>query len=709
MRILKVVVVAGVVLAAGAATSQPAAADGLPSQVVDVEFTDAESYSIPQGVVGPDPVPSVEIDEAFDMIGLLWEGGDVSELWLQVRNPEGIWGDWVRVDVDADHAPDDQSGRSGSSPVYTGPATGARFAVHGDPIGVEAMLINTQALESTGEVGGPAGLVSAGNAPVPSWPGASFVQNRSAWDSTGCRREGAETSYSSAKAIVIHHTAGSNNYTQAQVPGIIAGHCLYHVNGRGWDDIGYNFLVDKFGTVWEGRTGSKTSPVQGAHTGGFNSQTQGIAMMGNFDSVAPTDATITGLKVALNWLTGWHSIDPTGSVTLVPGTGAVGFTPGQAITSLSIVGHGDLGSTSCPGGIFYATLATVRTETVPVNFGFNPETLLCDGRAITIFGTPGNDVISGTFGSDVVHGVFGNDWIFGLGGDDFICGGSGNDVLIGGGGHDRLFGGDGADSCGGEFTSGCETIPNDEQFFYRSTDGVFKYYRLTTTGNLVGPLNSGLYSKGWDSITAVDLGGDGHDGQFFYRSTDGVFKYYSVTSGGSLVGPLNEGTYSKGWDSITAIDLDGNGHDEQFFYRSSDGVFKYYELTSIGSLIGPLNEGTYSKGWDSITAIDLDGDGQDEQFFYRSTDGVFKYYDVNPDGTLGAPLVDGVYSKGWDSITAVDLDGDGQDEQFFYRSSDGVFKYYDVTPTGSLVGPLNEGTYSKGWDSITAIDFNLVP
>jgi SpoIID/LytB domain protein len=199
-------------------------------------------------------------------------------------------------------------------------------------------------------------------------------------------------------------------------------------------------------------------------------------------------------------------------------------------------------------------------------------------------------------------------------------------------------------------------LESDELFFYRSTDGVFKYYNTKPNGALGSVLNSGVYSKGWDSITAVDLDGDGKDEQFFYRSSDGVFKYYDVKPNGALATLLQSGVYSKGWDSITAVDLDGDGKDEFFFYRSSDGVFKYYKTKSNGALATLLQSGVYSKGWDSITAVDLEGDGKDEQFFYRSSDGVFKYYDVKASGALSALLQSGVYSTGWGSITALQLD-----------------------------------------------------
>lgn len=247
----------------------------------------------------------------------------------------------------------------------------------------------------------------------------------------------------------------------------------------------------------------------------------------------------------------------------------------------------------------------------------------------------------------------------------------------------------------------------DEIFFYRAGDGAFRYYRIQPNAAIGAPILGGTgYSLGWDSITAVDLDGDGVDEQFFYRSTDGAFRYYDIESTGQLGAPLQGGTgYSLGWDSITAIDIDGDGRDEMFFYRSTDGAYRYYTMKPDGSL-GPMIVGGtgYSLGWGSITAIDLDGDDQDEVFFYRASDGAYRYYDIRANASLGAPIQSGNYDPGWKLTTAIDLEGDRSDELFLYRSS-GEFAYYDMNGDGTLGATILAGSgYSTGWSSISSLN-----
>src|SRR5205814_3514016 len=95
---------------------------------------------------------------------------------------------------------------------------------------------------------------------------------------------------------VVHHTVNVNNYTAAQSAAIVRGIEVYHVKGNGWNDIGYNFLVDKYGQVFEGRYGGVDQNVVGAHSQGFNTGSVGVAVIGTYNSSAISAAAKSSLE-----------------------------------------------------------------------------------------------------------------------------------------------------------------------------------------------------------------------------------------------------------------------------------------------------------------------------------------------------------------------------------------------------------------------------
>ncbi|GHE28667.1 N-acetylmuramoyl-L-alanine amidase [Streptomyces capitiformicae] len=167
------------------------------------------------------------------------------------------------------------------------------------------------------------------------------------------------------KAVVVHHTAQSNTYTCDEAPSIINAIYTYDVKTLGWKDLGYNFVVDKCGTVYEGRKGGIDLPVMGAHAYGFNSQTTGIAVLGTYIDAAPSQAAMTSVARVAAWKLGQYGVDPDGTVTLttaVNGQNLAGKTwgPGEDLSFPAIHGHRDGYNTLCPGDAFYAALDTVR-------------------------------------------------------------------------------------------------------------------------------------------------------------------------------------------------------------------------------------------------------------------------------------------------------------------------------------------------------------
>lgn len=150
------------------------------------------------------------------------------------------------------------------------------------------------------------------------------------------------------KGAVVHHTAGSNNYTKAQVPGIVQGVYRYHAVTLGWGDVGYHLLVDKFGGVWEGRAGGLTNSVVGGHALGANSTTFGISVLGDYMHVRPTDEALDAVAKAVAWKLKVHGI-----ANLDASFTTKGKQWGKSSIQLPIVSaHRHVGGTSCPGDAF---------------------------------------------------------------------------------------------------------------------------------------------------------------------------------------------------------------------------------------------------------------------------------------------------------------------------------------------------------------------
>ncbi|MFI1352635.1 N-acetylmuramoyl-L-alanine amidase [Streptomyces sp. NPDC020898] len=171
------------------------------------------------------------------------------------------------------------------------------------------------------------------------------------------------------KAVVVHHTAGSNTYTCAEAPSVIRAVYAYHVDPKGlaWKDIGYNFLVDKCGTIYEGRKGGVDKPVLGAHAFGFNTQTTGVSVLGDYSKVAPPTAVLNSVARVAAWKLGQYGVSPTGTTTLTAGAaGNSQYNPrtwklGDQLAFPTIHGHGDGYATECPGTNLHAQLPTIRS------------------------------------------------------------------------------------------------------------------------------------------------------------------------------------------------------------------------------------------------------------------------------------------------------------------------------------------------------------
>jgi hypothetical protein len=185
---------------------------------------------------------------------------------------------------------------------------------------------------------------------------------RSAWGAATVPPRAAPA-YGIVQAAFVHHTVTTNSYSPAQSAAIVLGIARYHRDSNGWNDIGYNFLVDRYGQVFEGRAGGIEAAVVGAQAQGYNAQSTGIACIGTFSSVGQTAAGMQALARLIGWKLSVHAVPTQGAVTLISAGGPYNRYPsGTRVTVRRICGHRDGDATSCPGGALYGQLGALRTR-----------------------------------------------------------------------------------------------------------------------------------------------------------------------------------------------------------------------------------------------------------------------------------------------------------------------------------------------------------
>ncbi|XP_033112156.1 peptidoglycan recognition protein 1-like isoform X2 [Anneissia japonica] len=134
------------------------------------------------------------------------------------------------------------------------------------------------------------------------------------------------------KYVFIHHTDGRACTSQSSCSSVVRGIQNYHMDDRGWDDIGYSFLIGEDGKVYEGRGWDRV----GAHTRGYNDVGIAISFMGNFSNIKPKQIALDAAKNLIN----------------------CGVRLRKVSTTYILRGHRDMGTTTCPGDTLYAEIKT---------------------------------------------------------------------------------------------------------------------------------------------------------------------------------------------------------------------------------------------------------------------------------------------------------------------------------------------------------------
>jgi hypothetical protein len=298
------------------------------------------------GQGGPAAMPAT-VHGRFTLVGVHWRGPGSVE--LRTRSLDGRWSRWRPAAPEDEDGPDAgsrelrlRSGWNVGNPWWVGPSDRVQTRVSGRVTSIRAFTVWSPEIRVPFRA---FALATEQPAVIP----------RASWGANESIRRAPPAYAPDVRFAIVHHTAGRNDYSRAEAAAIVRGIQVYHVQGNGWNDIGYNFLVDRFGTIYEGRYGGIDRNVVGAHAQGFNTGSVGIALLGTYGTTAPTQAAQDAIARLLAWRLDLAHLDPTGLLTVVSG-GSERYARGVPVPLRTVSGHRDTGYTQCPGDALYARL-----------------------------------------------------------------------------------------------------------------------------------------------------------------------------------------------------------------------------------------------------------------------------------------------------------------------------------------------------------------
>ncbi|RMI37293.1 N-acetylmuramoyl-L-alanine amidase [Streptomyces triticirhizae] len=319
-------------------------------------------------------LPATDTDP-FTLLGVVWSDADEElhgTVEVRARSVEtGDWSEWIELEADPEHAPDAESvaaegrqPRGGTAPRWVGASDGvqARVAPENEadaaslPEGLSLELVHPGETAADLLAPQPEAVPAAGDHVGPR-PG---IVIRSKWGADESLRESGFVYTDTVKTAFVHHTADTNNYSCSEAPAMIRAIYRYHVVSQGWRDVGYNFFVDRCGTIYEGRAGGVIEPVLGAHTAGFNHNSMGIAVIGSYGSTKPNQDITDAISLLTAWKLGLFDVNPSGSANRTSQGGGK-YAKGTTVRMNNISGHRDGFATECPGDQLYSALPSIRS------------------------------------------------------------------------------------------------------------------------------------------------------------------------------------------------------------------------------------------------------------------------------------------------------------------------------------------------------------
>lgn len=387
------------------------------------------AISAQSGESGPRTVKEFSQDERFSMFAVTWTGTRDIAAFFRAQRDDGSWSEWYDADPVSNIGP---NGENGTELIYVEPTNAVQVSITGvdilgdEPLEDPASNVDISPVEEAPVVEEPIVEAPAPVEPAPAEPapvagmaplpsnygdiqpvadvaaasdldvvfidggidegialatestsyGMPDVVTRAGWGANESARCRGTTIDDETIAATVHHTAGSNNYSQAASPGIMRGMYDYHARTLGWCDIGYNAVVDKFGTIYEGRYGGLDKGVQGAHVGGFNKGTFGISMMGNYDTTQTTPAMINSVGEMIGWKAAVAGFDPQGKNNYYTnGFSGSKFSAGTTANLPNIFAHRDAHYNACPGQYGYAQMDNIRSIAAATSAGIDAGTV----------------------------------------------------------------------------------------------------------------------------------------------------------------------------------------------------------------------------------------------------------------------------------------------------------------------------------------------
>lgn len=612
------------------------------------------------------------------VVGATWRAGSGEDAIAEyrVKGSRG-WSPWAPLPVEDDHAPDPGSPeaaqlRPGTDPlVVTADSSAVQLRLRGPRASApaDASLTVVDPRRSLGDA--TAGVPAAGSAQaVPSTPP---ILSRADWGADETLKPCC-TEYGRVRIGFVHHTVSSNTYAAADVPAIIRGIYSFHVTSRGYRDIGYNFLVDRFGRIWEGRFGGVSRAVVGAQTYGYNSESFGMSAIGDFETSKPGEAVIDAFARLFAWKLGIHGVPVNGSTSV------------GGVNLANISGHRDANSTACPGRNLYARLPDIRSLAVGYQGGWadsSPRRTLDDRQGPDLVLDPGSGTLATASGSGAeITGA-----VLPLSGPGWL-------------GYARVLA-----------TPDFDGDRRPDLLGYDANIGVLFLHSGDGRGGLVEPRRSlGVGWQAFDLLAAAgDLSGDGR-ADLVARDAAGRLWLYRGDGKGWFTGSPT--ALGAGWTIIDRLvggsDWDGDGGVDLVGREASTGRLWLYRGSGAGGIV----ERTPLAGsWGPFDAFaapgDWDGDGRADLLAREKSSGVLWLYADAGAGTW-YPQARSL-GTGWNTVdqlvAAGDFDGDGRAD-VAARGRDRMWLYPGDGPDLLRTAVATSATVPLGSQAFVAGDFS---